>query len=176
MSINDKYKNTNPMRYIVKGYCLKYPNDPGDQNIKDEDFVRPPNHKWTDQGDENYKLATTKSVVGLPMYGTCGMCTASGPAYKQCIFCTIGDYQTLYLGKYILDSQTFAKIFGASHETAKANCTQNWIGTCGFMLSGGNLHIMCEKKYKHIQDKDEKKREVKKDYFKFQDDYAIIYK
>ena len=27
MSINDKYKNTNPMRYIVKDYCKKYPNN-----------------------------------------------------------------------------------------------------------------------------------------------------
>ena len=103
------------------------------------------------------------------------MCTASGPAYKHCIFCTSGQYQTLHVGKYILDSQTFAERFGASHETAKPNRTQNWIRMIGFNLGGNNLHLICEKKYKHIQDKDEEKKEVKKDFFKFQDDYAIIY-
>ena len=116
-----------------------------------------------------------KSVVGLLTYDTCDMCTASGPAYNHCIFCTSGQYQTLHAGKYILDSQTVAKRFGASHLSAKANCRHNWIRTIGFNLSDNNLHLMCEKKYKHIQDKDEKKREVKKDFFKFQDDYAIIY-
>jgi hypothetical protein len=49
MSINNSRLNTNPMRYIVKGYCLKYPNDPRDQNIKDEDVVHPANHKWKDK-------------------------------------------------------------------------------------------------------------------------------
>ncbi len=55
------------MRYIVKDYCKKYPNDRGDQNINDEDVVQPPNHKWIDQGDEDYKLLKTRlSSVGLP--------------------------------------------------------------------------------------------------------------
>jgi hypothetical protein len=173
---NHNFKNTNPMRYTVEGCCLKYPNDPGDQNIKDEDVVRPVNLKWTDQGNPKWRQdANRKSVVGLLTSGTCHLCTASGPAYNLCIFCSSGQYQTLHYGEYILDSQTVADRFGACHKTAKANRTQNWIRTIRFNLSDDNLHFMCEKKYKHIQDKDEKKREVKKDFFKFKDDYIIIY-
>jgi hypothetical protein len=52
MSLNNSKLNTNPKRYIVKGYYVKYPNDPGDQNINDEDAVGPANHKWANQEEK----------------------------------------------------------------------------------------------------------------------------
>jgi hypothetical protein len=48
-SIDINLLNMNPERYIIEGYCLKYPTDPGDQNINEEDVVRgPQNHKCSD--------------------------------------------------------------------------------------------------------------------------------
>ena len=64
--------NTNPMRYIIRDYCKKYPADQGGQDINEEDVARPSNHKWAAgrlEVDER-----RKTVVGIPTYGTCSIC------------------------------------------------------------------------------------------------------
>jgi hypothetical protein len=68
--------NMNPERYVIEGYCLKYPTDPGDQNINEEDVVRgPQNHKCSDyEESKEWKFIST---TGLPTYGTCEFCWAS---------------------------------------------------------------------------------------------------
>jgi hypothetical protein len=103
--------NTNPERFIVEGYCLKYPTDPGDQNIKEEDMVvRPQNHKWADYEESmEWKFIST---TGLPTYETCEFCCASGPAYKQCANCTLDEYHIVYHKDFILDYQALSKKMG----------------------------------------------------------------
>jgi hypothetical protein len=120
--------NTNPMRHIVKDYCLKYPIDLGDQKIHDSDVIRPKNHLWADSDEiASWKMYDSKSTVYFPTYGLCGICWASGPAYKTCSECKLGKYQIVQYDKY---SQTIAKKLGKHHETAKANRKQNWLRTC----------------------------------------------
>jgi hypothetical protein len=86
--------NPNPMRYIIRDYCLKYPTDPRDQDIHEADVVRPPNHLW-ETIDESRIQAGKKSIVGILTYGTCYSCSASGPAYKNCIACMINTFLIL---------------------------------------------------------------------------------
>jgi hypothetical protein len=88
--------------------------------------VQPGIHKWADQDESSdWRLAAgRKIIVGFLTYRTCYGCAASGPASKDCIFCH-GKYQILHYGNYILNSQAMSEKFGASHETAKENRTQN---------------------------------------------------
>ena len=79
--------NTNPMPYIIRDYCKKYPNDQGDQNINEEDVARPTNHKWAK--DRLKAEEKRKTVVGFPTYGTRSICWNSGLAYKKCIKCGV---------------------------------------------------------------------------------------
>jgi hypothetical protein len=37
-----------PKQYIIKDYCKKYPTDPGDQNMHEDDVVQARNKKWAD--------------------------------------------------------------------------------------------------------------------------------
>jgi hypothetical protein len=163
--------NTNPMRYIVKGYCKKYPNDPGDQDIHEEDVARPSNHKWAEKGNHNWKVVST---VRIPTYGTCGICWNSGPAYKMCKECSLGEYQVVVYNNYILDSQKIAELLGKQHETAKANRLQHWIRTRPLNWSYDLMQPMLLNKHKNIEDKREKKRAVREDYQTFTAFYKEI--
>jgi hypothetical protein len=117
-----------PTRYIIKDYCKKYPNNPGDQNIHDDDVVRPLNKKWSDstESERCRPQLKRKSCVGLRTYGNCGSCWASGPAYKSCITCVCDEYRCVTSFGYVLDSQTLAQKLGTNHEIAIANWKQNW--------------------------------------------------
>jgi hypothetical protein len=68
-------RNPNRMQYIVKDYCKKYPNDPGDQDINERDVVRPRNHLWADQEEISSwrKFIDRKSNIYIPTYGLCSV-------------------------------------------------------------------------------------------------------
>jgi hypothetical protein len=159
------------MRYIVKGYCKKYPNDPGDQDIHEEDVARPSNHKWAEVRKHKMKVVST---VGIPTYGTCRICWNSGPAYKMCKECGLVEYQVVVYKKYILDSQKIAELLGKQHETAKANRLQHWIRTRHMNWSPDLMQMMLMNKHKNIEDKEEKKRAVWEDYLTFTAFYKDI--
>ena len=159
-----KKGNTNPMRYIVKNYCKKYPNDPGDQDIHEEDVARPSNHRWAERQKHDMKVTST---VGIPTYGTCSLCWNSGPAYKMCKKCGLVEYQVVVYDKYILDSQTIAELLGKQHETAKANRLQHWIRTEHMNWRSDLMQMMLESKHKNIEDKEEKKKAVWEEYETF---------
>ncbi len=165
--------NTNPMRYIVKNYCKKYPNDPGDQDIHEEDVARPSNHRWAERQKHDMKVTST---VGIPTYGTCSLCWNSGPAYKMCKKCGLVEYQVVVYDKYILDSQTIAELLGKQHETAKANRLQHWIRTEALRFSTDCLCLMIEKKDRSIEDAEGRKKKINKefwDFLRFYDDILI---
>jgi hypothetical protein len=54
--------NMNPERYIIEGYCLKYPTDPGVQNINEEDVVP---HQKTTSGQTMKKARNGNSLAPL---------------------------------------------------------------------------------------------------------------
>ena len=150
--------NTNPMRYIIRDYCKKYPNDQGDQNINEEDVARPTNHKWVK--DRLEAEEKRKTIVGFPTYGTCSICWKSGPAYKKCIKCGVVEYQVVNFRDYILDSQKIAELLGNNHEVAKANRLQHWLHTETMNYRDDLFTLMLEVKHKHIKDEQERKRTI----------------
>jgi hypothetical protein len=118
--------------------------------------------------------ANRKSGVALPTYGTYGTCWASGPAYKKCIPCDSDEYRAVSRNNYILDSQTIAEKLGKNHETAKANCKQNWHRMCGARFSYENLRMMLARKHKHIQDAEERERMISQELWEFMDEYEFV--
>jgi hypothetical protein len=135
-SLQQSELNTNPRGCIVRDYCSKYPTtDPGDQDINEENVVRPQKHKWADKEDitRSWRLdANRKSSAVFLTYRTCGTCWTSGPVcYKKCSRCDLEEYQAVQCNNYILDSQTIAKKLGKHHKIAKTSHKQNWLRTCG---------------------------------------------
>jgi hypothetical protein len=164
--------NTNPKYYIIRDYCKKYPNDPGDQDINEEDVARPTNHKWVEGRLEMEQRM--KTVVSIPTYGTCSICWNSGPAYKQCIKCGVVEYQVVNFKDYILDSQKIAELLGNDHEVAKANRLQHWLRTEAMRFRDDLFKMMLGRKHKHIEDEQERKRTITKEYRDFTAFYSEI--
>jgi len=88
-------------KYIIRGYNLE---TYGAEYIKDEDVVRPSNHKFSRQIDwtENWLW---KSMADHETYGTCDECFDSGPVWEVCRYCGKGQlYVVFCFGGYQLDS------------------------------------------------------------------------
>jgi hypothetical protein len=134
--------------------------------------VQPQNHKWADY--EESKEWKFFSATGLPTYGTCEFCLASGPAYKQCAHCTLDEYQIVYRKDFILDSQALSKKMGKPQETAKANCTQSWIKTDGIELTESEMYLMMQSKNRQIEEIDKMRTMVKQDLSKFLHEYEFV--
>jgi hypothetical protein len=97
--------NKKQVRYIVKDYFLKYPSNLGDHYIHESNVVRLKNRPWADSDEiTSWKKHNSKSTVYFPAHGLCRICWASGPAYKTCSECKLGEYQIVHYDKYILDS------------------------------------------------------------------------
>jgi hypothetical protein len=109
---------------IVIGYTL----DQQGQNIRDEDVMRPNNHKWARIGLSETHEWKKKSSGRCPTYGTCSLCWKAGPAGKKCT-CTHGHYLILFYGLNTLDSIRVANIIGQNLEVALADCMHNWART-----------------------------------------------
>jgi hypothetical protein len=104
---------------------IGYTEDQQGQNIRDEDVVRPKNHKWARNGSGETHEWKKKSSGRCPTYGTCSLCWKAGPAGKKCT-CTRGNYLVLFYGLNTLDSITVADIIGQDLEVARADFMQNW--------------------------------------------------
>jgi hypothetical protein len=88
-------------QYIIVGYDQGYYDS---LFIKDEDVVRPPNHKYTDKNMPS-DWARKKSMAGCPTYGSCEICMMCGPVDESCIKCSgIARYRVLFSGRHIMDS------------------------------------------------------------------------
>jgi len=106
--------------YIIRGY---HPGTYRQDYIKDEDIVRPPNHRLeTDVDKANNWLH--RSVPRCPTYGTCLRCYASGPVGLQCISCEgerKGIYTALYYQTKVLDSLTLSNWLPTGFKAARAD-------------------------------------------------------
>lgn len=111
-------------RYIIRGYDpLTY----GETYIKDEDVVRPWNHKYTTERDREIDWLS-KSVVGHATYGTCLQCFDSGPVNEKCRFCGYGHiYKIFRFGETELDSITLAHRLERGLVFQKADRKFDWI-------------------------------------------------
>ena len=92
-------------RYIIRGYN---PSTYGDTFIKDEDIVRPFNHRYTQAVDyaNNWLV---RSMAKRQTYGTCFKCFDAGPNYQQCRKCGYEEsYLTFCFGFLELDSMMLA--------------------------------------------------------------------
>jgi hypothetical protein len=105
----------------------KYPDDPGDQPINDDDVVLPANHLWANHEESQTwrKTITRKSNTYCTTYGLCCNCYTSGPNNMGCLDgCTTGEYKTIQYGDYTFDCQTIAEKLGKHHTTAMAGRKQ----------------------------------------------------
>jgi hypothetical protein len=139
-----KERIRNPPHRIVVGYDDKY-GQGYNGNIRDEDVVRPPNHKWT-KTNNDWKLKTT---ARCPTYGSCEYCFRSGPVGKRCIDYGHGDIQATYkvavMDGYIMDSITLAEIAEKGHEQARADRMYQWLKTPTMRLSHDMLMILSKR-------------------------------
>jgi hypothetical protein len=159
------------MRYIIKDYCKKYPNDPGDQNIHDDD-----NKKWGDTRETDFwRLEANRlSCVGLLTYGNCGSCWSSGHAYKSCITCVCDEYRVVESHRHVLDSQTISEKLSTNHEISKANRKQNWTRTVGARFNTDTIRLVHERKPKNIEDAEGRGGIVQQDIYQFLDEYKEV--
>jgi hypothetical protein len=129
---NHDRRNGNRKLYIVEHYCRKYPDDPGDQPLNDDDVVRPTNHLWANHEEsQTWRNAITrKSITHSTTYGLCCNCYTSGPINMGCLDgCGTGEYKTVQCGNYTFDCQTIAEKLGKHHATAMAGRKQKWLRT-----------------------------------------------
>jgi hypothetical protein len=108
---------------MVKHYCRKYPDDPGDQPINDDDVVRPANHLWENHEEtQTWRSAKNrKSITHSTTYGLCCNCYTSGPIKMGFLDgCGSGEYKTVQYGDYTFDCKTIAEKLCKHHTTAVA--------------------------------------------------------
>ena len=118
-----EYTKPTPRRIVVG-----YTNDQEEQDIRDEDVVRPANTKWTKTASTETHGWQMKSSARCPTYGSCDHCYKAGPAGKECK-CTHGRYKILFYRGHVIDSITVAELIGEELEVAKADRMQAWIRT-----------------------------------------------
>ena len=169
---NEKYVNVN------------YTDDQEDQDIKEQDVVRPQNHRWVSLDSKETATWHLKSRAKAPTYGVCASCFNSGPTGKDCNECSIRNirdrrgfkvkyvimrYQEGYPTK-ILDSITFAAMLGRQHETAKADRLfrhQLMTKTEGMSESRFSAIARCKSKTKSTNEQEEEEvKEIMQDQFK----------
>jgi hypothetical protein len=126
-----------------------------DEDIHEEDVVRPLNHRWTKRPSEEMASWKIKSRASCPTYGSCISCLASGPVGKICKFCPLGrdrmnGYVILTRPRKILDSITVAEIFGRPHETAKMDRMFGHWMECLVLFDNECLEIYSRRLYKHV--------------------------
>ena len=93
-----------------------------DDDILEENVVRPDNHKWCVQGGEKTATWILKSTECCPTYGYCILCYISGPVGKTCMTHMDMTYRVILTSRqYILDSKTLAAVIGMGLEITKAN-------------------------------------------------------
>ena len=107
-------------QYIIPGYDpLTY----GAEYIKDEDVVRPSNHKFS----RNVDFTNKGSMADHETYGTCDECFDGGPVWSQCRFCGKGNVYTIFsFGLSRLDSITLSESLERDFCPQRANRTCVW--------------------------------------------------
>ena len=119
------FKMMNPPEIIN----LNYTPDQEGQEIRQEDVVRPMNHKIMTMNEVTDWKEISRSRA--PTYGSCEYCFKSGPLGKRCNQSNNGVYEAILFqvkGQRIatLDSITMSEIMGQGHEVCLADHKMNW--------------------------------------------------
>jgi hypothetical protein len=172
---NRDIRNGNWKLYIIAHYCRKYPDDPGDQLINDEDVVQPENHLWADHTESKKWRSSIdrKGNTCSTTYGLCNNCYISGPINMECIN-GCGEYKAVQHGNYAFDCQTVAEKLGKNHTKAMASRKQKWLRTTCHRFDMQMICMRIETKHKHIEDAEERKRTLTQEYEDFMEDYECI--
>ena len=121
-----------------------YTPDQEGQDIRDEDVVRPHNHRWA-RADE---IATMRALSAdrCPTYGSCVKCFRSGPYGRLCSNCNTdnvtlnknGSHYVILMKesekcgrvqRVVLDSITLSQICRAGQEIVRADREVRWLRT-----------------------------------------------
>ena len=145
-----------PEQYILVDYTLNYSQDTGNDLIRREDEVRPYNGKWASR--EEILAWHLKSTLGLPTYGTCESCFASGPLESMCTFCGSGHNRCMKYQGRILDSEYILDHMNRGHQRARANRTHNWVRVDFVDLDEYMVDTVMQRQYEDIENEAEKKR------------------
>ena len=145
-----------PEQYILVDYTLNYDQDTGNDNIRRTDEVRPYNGKWASR--EEILAWHLKSTLGLPTYGTCEYCFASGPLESMCTFCGSGHNRCMKYQGRILDSEYISDHMNQGHQRARANRMHNWVRVDFLDLNEYMVDTVMQRQYEDVQNEAEKKR------------------
>ncbi len=146
--------------YIVKNYT---PDQKG-EDIWHGDVVRPSNHRWCIQGDDEVRKWSLKSTARCPTYGTCQSCYMCGPVGKRCIDCydqedpNPSGFVIMMDGKKILDSITIATILGQGQEIAKADRILNLHAIKMERFNSDRIWCAVQHVYKHHPERTTKEK------------------
>ena len=109
---------------------VNYTQDQEGQDIREEDVVRPANHRYTIDGNGEAATWKLKNHSRTMTYGTCDDCFKAGPNGMPCLEHG-GDYshryimftirQHKFLPGRLIDSLTLAEMFGLGHQVARAD-------------------------------------------------------
>jgi hypothetical protein len=111
------------LRCVINGYS---PISYHSEYIKDEDVVRPPNHKYTTREDRvtrGYNNWLYKSIAHHQTYSTCEISFDSGPVMTKCSTCKNDNhvYQVFKFGGAELDSGTLSLVLDRGLKKQKAH-------------------------------------------------------
>ena len=135
-----------------------YTPDQAGLDIRDEDVVRPHNHRFTVRGDNEASGWKVKSRPRCPTYGNCELCYKSGPVAKMCNDCGRSDTTHGYIYKIqkandvIYDAMAIAAIFHKGHETAKADRIYFWTRDPVQSFGVDHVYFGARKAFRHIED------------------------
>ncbi len=133
---------------------MNYTPDQEGQEIRQEDVVRPMNHKITTKKEHDWKEISRSRA---PTYGSCECCFRSGPLGKRCNRCNNGEYEAILLlveGGAIetLDSITMSEIMGQGHEVCLADHKMNWNRTPCRHFNSLCAQLVIDQRYNDIKD------------------------
>jgi hypothetical protein len=145
-----------PQQYILVDYTQNYDQDTGNDMIRRGDEVRPYNGRWAKP--EEILTWHLKSTLGLPTYGTCEYCFASGPLESMCTFCGSGHHRCMKYQGRILDSEYISSHMSQEHQRARANRMHNWVRVDFVDLNEYMVNTVMQRKYDYIENEAEKNR------------------
>ena len=149
-----------PRQRIVVSYT---PAQEG-RDIREEDVVRPLNHRWCMAAAET-DTWRDRSNARCPTYGSCPRCVKSGPVGKLCNECGEAQgspqYTVVKNGEKILDSITLAEMCHRTHETAKADRFYTPGMDRWERFNDDHLSIALHRIYRNVEDKERKERLIR---------------
>jgi hypothetical protein len=134
---------------------VNYTPDQEGKEMRQEDVVRPMNHKITTMKEVAKWKEISRSCA--PTYGSCEYCFRSGPLGKRCNRCDNGKYEVILLlvkGGAIttLDSITMSEIMGQGHEVCLADHKMNWNRTPCRHFNSLCAQLAIDQRYNDIKD------------------------